>query len=76
MTTAVLNLSTGAWSHYTLPPLQGVVAAHAQTLSDWNTWDYARRYHHLVRCGQCSVGCGDFAALFAQAVPPTKEGAP
>ena len=62
--TNVLNLSTLEERHYSsLAPEQAVVAAHAQSKGDWNTWQYSERYADLVRRGHVSVGCGDWACL-------------
>lgn len=46
--TDVLNLATGARIGYSLPPREAVIAAYAQGLGDWNTWDYTRRYSSMV----------------------------
>jgi hypothetical protein len=40
--TIVRNVDTGEQRSYTLDPRQAVIAAYAQSLGDWNTWDYAR----------------------------------
>lgn len=63
----VLNLATGRSVLYLrLPdfgPAAAVVAAHAQSLRDWNTWDYADRYGGLVERGRGVVACGDWCAI-------------
>ena len=61
--TRVLNLATGDWYTYTLPPEQAVVAAYAQAHGDWSTWDYPRRYGHLVRETAHTVFLEDWSAL-------------
>lgn len=61
--TMVLNLATGEEQYYALPPERAVIAAYAQSLNDWNTWDYATRYASLLMIGRYSVSCGDFSAL-------------
>lgn len=70
MVTTVMNLNTGADSIYTCPPAEAVIAAYAQSLGDWNTWDYQKRYGHMliradsrVISGRVIVSCGDFAAI-------------
>ena len=63
-TVYVYNLTTDERHVYTdITPEQAVIAAYAQSLRDWNTWDYARKYAHLVTEGAASVACGDFAAM-------------
>ena len=58
--TEVHNLSTGKVQVYTCTPEQAVMAAYAQSLNDWNTWDYGKRYGHLVKNAGHFVTCGDF----------------
>jgi len=60
--TDVLNLATRQHTPYSCSPREAVVAAYAQSLKDWNTWDYERRYGHLVTEGRSVVTCGDFTA--------------
>lgn len=59
----VLNLATGREQRFTCSPREAVIAAHAQSLRDWNTWDYREKYDHLVREGGVTFSCGDFAAM-------------
>jgi hypothetical protein len=47
---------------YSCSPREAVIAAHAQSLRDWNTWDYETRYGHLVVEGVARVSCGAFYA--------------
>lgn len=61
--TSVLNLSTGDSITYTCEPREAVIAAYAQSLGDYNTWDYAERYGNLVTEGRVSIACGDFSAM-------------
>ena len=54
---------------YSLPPREAVIAAYAQSKGDWNTWDYEKKYAHLVRfsgTNDRTVSCGDFAAVMAE----------
>lgn len=48
---------------YMCTPIKSVMAAYAQSLNDWNTWDYEKRYRHMVAVGKHSVACGDFSAI-------------
>lgn len=59
----VVNLITGAEVFYTCTARKAVIAAYAQASNDWNTWDYEKRYGHLVSEGQKSIACGDWSAL-------------
>lgn len=61
--TDVLNLSTGETTTYSCPPEEAVIAAHAQSLGDMNTWDYAEKYKDDVVRGPHTVACGDFTAV-------------
>lgn len=45
-----------------ITPEQAVIAAYAQSLGDWNTWDYASKYGHLVKRRGTTVFINDFAA--------------
>lgn len=42
---------------------EAVIAAHAQSLGDFNTWEYEERYGDRVEHGRATVRCGDFTAL-------------
>ena len=59
-----MNLNTGEYTYFSLPPEQAVIAAYAQSRGDWNTWDYGK-YRKYLRYGQYSVACGDFSALLS-----------
>lgn len=62
-TVPVHNLATGETVQYVGPsPRECVIAAYAQERRDWNTWDYARRYSHLVEEGPSTFLCGDWVA--------------
>ena len=61
--TDVLNLATRQHIPYTCSPREAVIAAHAQARGDWNTWDYEKRYGHLVTEGRRVITCGDFTAI-------------
>lgn len=58
--TKILNLRTGEWQAYSCSPRSAVIAAHAQSRGDWNTWNYKDRYDHMVESGQWHLFCGDF----------------
>jgi hypothetical protein len=61
MLVTVVNLSNPSDTrHYTCSPREAVIAAHAQSLLDWNTWDYETKYGSLVVTGQHTIACGDF----------------
>ena len=63
MLTKVLNACTGEFIPFTCGPKNAVIAAHAQSLKDFNTDLYEERYGHLVVTGEKTVGCGDFIAF-------------
>lgn len=46
-----------------LTATEAVIAAHAQEQGDYNTWDYWRRYGHLVVSSPRAVTCGDWSVL-------------
>ena len=58
----VTNLDTFETAVYSCTPEEAVIAAHAQDKKDWNTWDYAERYGHLVYRAGSHVTCGIFTA--------------
>ena len=63
MSVRVINLCTQEEQIYTCSPREAVIAAYAQNLNDWNTWDYEERYGNFVEIGEKSFLCGNFAAL-------------
>ncbi len=63
MPVTVVNFATRNEQIYTCSPREAVVAAYAQSLGDYNTWDYTTKYDHLVVVGSSTVACGDFCAL-------------
>ena len=63
MITTVVNLATQQKQTYTCSPREAVLAAYAQSMNDWCTWQYEERYGSLVLEGRYSYCCGDFAAL-------------
>ena len=63
MACTVMNLSTGDKQVYTCTPKEAVIAAYAQSFSDWNTWDYNKHYATFVKEGNDTVACGDFSAF-------------
>lgn len=66
MAVEVFNLATGRYGpSFTLDARESVIAAHAQSLGDWNTWDYEKNYGDQVvefetASGCPVVRCGDF----------------
>ena len=60
----VLNLRTGQHQYFSSPitPRESVMAAYAQNIGDYNTWEYDNKYGERVEYGQYTVFCGDFAA--------------
>lgn len=66
-TVRTFNLRTGDWGPtYSVAPRMAVICAHAQSLGDWNTWDYEKNYGHLVHTGRETVWCGNFSARLEQ----------
>ena len=61
--TTVINLITLKKQIYSCPPEQAVIAAYAQSLKDWCTWDYEKRYKKLLEEGKETYLCGDFSAF-------------
>lgn len=61
--TEVLDLNTGETTTFSCSPEEAVIAAHAQSLGDKNTWDYAEKYEDKVVYGKHTIACGDFAAV-------------
>lgn len=59
----VQHLVTGETITYTCSPREAVLAAHAQSLNDWSTWQYEERYGHLVRESVHGFYCGDWGVL-------------
>lgn len=65
MKTIVHSLISKEIRVYDLPPRQAVMAAHAQSIGDYNTWDYGK-YEKDVITGKISVACGNYGALLNQ----------
>ncbi len=61
-TTRAVHLGTMEEREYTLPPTEAVIAAHAQGLGDYNTWDYSKYRSLLVKTAR-TVACGDWCAI-------------
>ena len=62
--TTVMNLSNPEQKIiYTCTPREAVMAAYAQSKMDWNTWQYAERYEHMITEGKLCLACGDFSAF-------------
>ena len=58
-TTTVMDLRTGEFRVYLLPPLDAVIAAYAQVeRGDYNTWNYSQYRPLVVRAGRC-LSCGN-----------------
>ena len=72
--TVVMNLATGKKQVYSCNPRRAVIAAHAQSRNDWNTWQYEGRYGHLVQSGQHVVICGDWSAFNCSCHALTMDG--
>lgn len=60
----VFDLDAGTWGpvYVTDDPRLAVICAHAQSLGDWNTWDYETAWGHLVVETDLVVTCGSFTA--------------
>jgi hypothetical protein len=62
--TRVFHLSTGAEITYSCSPKDAVIAAYAQSLGDYNTWQYQEKYGARVRLANGRTwSLGDFAAI-------------
>lgn len=48
--------------YFSLPAPIAVMAAHAQSLGDYNTWEYGQKYSRLVKRGRYGWVCGEFWA--------------
>ena len=59
----VMNLRTQEKLHFTCSPKEAVIAAYAQSLGDYNTWDYDHKYGHLLEECDKSWLCGDFGVF-------------
>lgn len=69
--TRVFDLSTGRYGDlFSLEPRKAVIAAHAQSLRDYNTWDYEKKYGGLVFENEQTVRCGNFTAKKATVLLP------
>ena len=58
----VLNLATGEVSLFVTDPVTAVVSAHAISLGDFNTWDYAK-YRSILTESKLTFLCGDCCAM-------------
>jgi len=64
MTTYVYNLASVSpqpESAFSLEPREAVIAAHAQSLGDFETWNYEEKYGDQVLYGAATVICGNFS---------------
>jgi hypothetical protein len=58
----VINLATGEEQIYIgVSPKQAVICAYAQSINNFNTWEYDQYYDRIVE-GEKTVACGDFSA--------------
>jgi len=58
----VVNMRTLVRVTYVGPtPEEAVIAAYAQSLGDWSTWQYREKYSSTVEYGKQFVYCGDWA---------------
>ena len=64
----VVNLATGEQKLYTCPPLDAVIAAHAQSLGDFNTWDYLPKYRDQVETTRLGHYIGDWGVIHSPTV--------
>lgn len=71
--TIVYNLATQLELTYSCDPADAVIAAHAKSVKDSNTWDYRRKYAHLLIHGKYTVSIGDFCALKGFNSKPTTQ---
>jgi hypothetical protein len=56
----VVNLKTGEEVAFVgVTCSESVIAAHAQSIGDYNTWDYHQKYQ--ADFGQVFVTCGDWS---------------
>jgi hypothetical protein len=58
-----MNLCTTEKQIYTCTPKNAVISAYAQSLKDWNTWDYIKRYSYLIEEGEHTFLCGNFSVF-------------
>jgi len=58
----VLSLESDKVQIFSLPPKQAVMAAYAQSLGDYNTWEYEQRYGKLPQRATYGWLCGEFWA--------------
>lgn len=72
MTTVMYLLDPSYKLNYTCSPREAVIAAYAQHRSrnskgkwqgDFNTWDYNKKYNHMVEEGKETFLCGDFSCF-------------
>lgn len=66
----VMHLPTGETQDFTCTPEEAVIAAYAQGDHRYfNTWNYQKRYGHLVQHGKHVVMCGDYSAYECECHP-------
>lgn len=66
------NIVTGGKKVYTCPPKLAVISAYAQGHQDWNTWNYEKKYGHLVTEHRTFVQCANWVALIEEFTKPSK----
>jgi hypothetical protein len=60
----VMNLITQEKQAYTCEPREAVIAAYAQSMGDFNTWEYEEKYGKLlIKVGSYTFMCGDFSVF-------------
>jgi len=63
MACTVMNLITQQKLTFTCTPKQAVVAAYAQSIKDFNTWNYDEKYKSQLYEGKHTFLCGDFSVF-------------
>lgn len=59
----VVNLATGERKLYNCAPLDAVIVAHAQSMGDYDTWQYLEKYQHQVESTAIGHYIGDFGMI-------------
>ena len=63
MLVTVMNMETQERLYYTCAPKEAVVCAYAQSMDDYNTWDYDKNYNHMIEEGPEIYLCGNFGVF-------------
>lgn len=65
MTARVIELGTNnVFTYAGITPYQAVISAYAQSLGDYNTWQYDKKYAPLVKVGKYGVHLDRFSCPF------------